>query len=394
LKVAAMTSRKLLTLTLLAIVVIGAGLWLASRQSASGNGTADQALYPELKKQLDAVTAVQIFKPGDTRAVELARKDTAWVVSDRSGYPADEAKLRKLLRGITDAKLYEEKTSNPEQYKSLGVDDLSKAGASGVRIVLVGPSSPVNLIVGKPGSGSQSSYVRRAGEPKSWLVNASIDTTSSPDAWLRKEVIDVSADRIQSAAVSAGTKSYTAAKTSRADANFKVDGLPKSKELSSPSAANSFATALAGLTLSDVQPAAAFDATAPAARATLKTFDGLVADVSGWTKDGKHYVAIKTSFDPAQAERFNVATAPAVAKADAKAAAPADAKPAAPAKTANKAPATQGDTEGGNKPAAPPAAKVEDEVKAANGKLDGWVYEIPEYKYESIFKPLDGLLKK
>jgi hypothetical protein len=368
-----MTSRRLLTLTLLAIVVVGAGLWLASRETTSDTRSANQLLYPELKKQLDAVTAVHIYKSGDMLAVDLARKDSTWVVSERSGYPADESKLRKLLRGIADAKLHEEKTSNPEQYKSLGVEDVSKTDAGGVRIALVGPASPVNLIVGKQGPGSQSSYVRRAGEPQSWLVNASIDTASSPDAWLRKEVIDISADRAQSATVIAGTKSYTAAKASRADANFKVEGLPKGKELSSPSAANSFATALTALTLADVQPASAFESTPPAARATLKTFDGLVADLSGWIKDDKHYVAIKTSFDPALAERFKVATAPAAGseggekKADAKAA---------------------------EKPAPAPAANVEDEAKTANSKLSAWVYEIPEYKYEGIFKPLDELLKK
>ena len=70
-----------------------------------------------------------------------------------------------------------------------------------MRIELVGPPKPVNLIVGKPGIGAQSSYVRRAGEPQSWLIDASIDTSASPDAWLRKDIIDVSADRMQSARV-------------------------------------------------------------------------------------------------------------------------------------------------------------------------------------------------
>lgn len=381
-----MTSRRLLILAAVAIVVIGAGLWLASRQSSSGARGADVALYPELKKQLDSVTAINIYKPGDARVVELVRKDSAWVVGERSGYPADASKLRKLLVGIADAKPFEEKTSNPEAYKSLGVEDVSKTDASGVRIELVGPSSPVNLIVGKPGMGAQSSYVRRAGEPQSWLINTSIDTSSTPDAWLRKEVIDISADRVQSAAVTIGTKSYTAAKKSRADANFNVEALPKGKELSSPAAANSFATALTSLTLTDVQPASAFESTPPVARTTLETFDGLIAELSGWTKGDKHYVALKTSFDAAQAERFKVATAPtdAPAEKDAKAEAQGEGGPA-DAKATEKAPAEA---------AKPTTPNIEEEAQTANAKLIGWVYEIPQYKYESLFKPLDELLKK
>ena len=68
--------------------------------------------------------------------------------------------------------------------------------------------------------------MRRAGEPQSWLINATIDTSATPEAWLRKDIIDVSADRMQSATVTAkGAKPYTAAKSARADANFAVEGL-------------------------------------------------------------------------------------------------------------------------------------------------------------------------
>jgi Domain of unknown function (DUF4340) len=375
LKVAIMSSRRLLILSIAAIVVIGAGFWLAGRQASTRSGDSYPALYPALKKQLDAVTAVRIFKAGDARAVELVRQDSGWTVGERAGYPADTAKLHKLLLGLAEARLYEEKTSKPDQYKSLNVEDVSDPAAGGVRIELAGTAEPVNLIVGKAGPGAQSSYVRRAGEAQSWLVNASIDTSASADAWLRKDILDIAADRIQSAAVSHGAKSYTAAKSSRADADFTVQGLPKGKQLSSPSAANSAATALAGLTLSDVQSASTFDTSKPAAQATFKTFDGLVAQLDGWSREDKHYIAVRTSFDPAVAEQFKVATAPAEEKVD-------------PAKS-----------EGGSAQAAPataptaPTSNVAEEAKNTATKLNGWVYELPAYKYEAIFKPVDELLK-
>ncbi|MGH8187463.1 MAG: DUF4340 domain-containing protein, partial [Steroidobacteraceae bacterium] len=251
-----MTSQKLSILVIVAVLALVAGVWLAGRQSGSSADSVQQALYPELKQQLDSVTAVRIFKAGDARAVEMQRKDNGWVVSERSDYPADEPKVRKLLVALADAKLYEEKTSNAEQYKTLGVEDTTAADASGVRIELAGTAKPVNLIVGNQAVGARSHYVRRAGEPQSWLVDTNIDTSAAPDAWVRKDIIEVSADRVQSVTVGAkGAKPYTAAKNERADANFAVEGLPKGKSLSSPSVANSFATALTGLSLADVQPA-------------------------------------------------------------------------------------------------------------------------------------------
>jgi Domain of unknown function (DUF4340) len=374
-----MTSQKLFILVIVAVLALVAGVWLAGRQSGSSAGDTEEAsLYPELKQQLNSVTAVRIFKAGDARTVEMQRKDKGWTVSERSDYPADETKLRKLLVALADAKLYEEKTSNPEQYKTLGVEDTTGADASGVRIELAGTAKPVNLIVGNQAVGARSHYVRRAGEPQSWLINSNIDTSSTPDAWLRKDLIEVSADRVQSVTVSVkGAKPYTAAKSARADANFAVEGLPKGKSLSSPSVANGFATALTGLSLADVQPASAFASTSPAAHSTFKTFDGLVVELDGWTKDDKHYIAVKTAFDPAQAERFKVATPP-----------PADAKPADQKQGAEGAPPAADKPE----PAKPAAPNVEEEAKSAGTKLAGWVYEIPEYKYESLFKPVDQLL--
>jgi hypothetical protein len=367
-----MTSRRLLILGIAAILVIVAGVWLAGREGSSGTSAPTGALYPDLKAQLDAVNAVNLYKAGDARVVELVRKDDVWKVSDRDGYPADEGKVRKLLIAIADAKIAEQKTSDPQHYATLGVEDTKGASATSVRIELVGTPKPVDLIVGKQAVGARSNYVRRAGEAQSWLVDTTIDTSAPADAWLRKDIIDVSADRMQSATVTAKEgKPYTAAKSTRADQNFAVTGLPKGKSLSAPTAANSVAMALTALSLSEVKPASAFQSTPPTAHATFKTFDGLVVDVDGWVQDQKHFVALHPSFDAAQAERFKVATAPAPEKKD-----------------ETKKDEAKKDTT----PPQPAAPNVAEDAKKAADKVAGWVYEIPDYKYESLFKPVDQLV--
>jgi hypothetical protein len=367
-----MTSRRLLILGIVAIVAIVAGVWLADQQSSSGTSAGTGALYPGLEEQLNAVNAVHIYKAGDARVVQLVRKDDAWQVSDRDGYPADDAKVRKLLIALADAKIVEQKTSDPAQYATLGVEDTKGSGATSLRIELVGTPQPVALIVGKQGMGARSNYVRRAGEPESWLIDATLDTSATPDAWLRKDIIDVSADRMQSATVSAQKgKPYTAAKSTRADQNFAVEGLPKGKSLSAPTAANSIATALTALSLADVKPASAFQSTPPAARATFKTFDGLLVEADGWVQDQKHYIALRPSFDAAQAERFKVATTPVAEKKDENKEEQKDEQPAA---------------------TPPPAPNVAEDAQKVAAKVTGWVYEIPDYKYESIFKPVDQLV--
>lgn len=368
-----MTSRRLIILAALAIVAIASALFL-TRQPASPPGAATELLYPKLEAELNSVTGLKIYKAGDVAAVQLTRKGNGWTVDDRSGYDADTGKVNRLLHAIAKARPIEEKTANPENYAALGVQDVSDPKATGARIELIGAPTPVNLIVGKPGPGAQAAYVRRGGEAASWLVNESIDAQASADAWLRKDVINVAADRVQSATVTvAGGKPYAASKKSRADADFQVDPLPKGKELSSPSAADGFATALTAVTLADVRSAKEFDADKPAAHATIKTFDGLVVDVDGWVKEGKHYIAIRTSYDEALEKQFHVAQAEPEKKADAAEGPSPAAVPTKPAET---------------------SVNANDEAKTLAPKLAGWVYEVPDYKYEAIFKPLDELLKK
>jgi hypothetical protein len=218
-----MSSRSVLVLGIVAILALAAGLWLAGRQVSSESGESHGRLYPGLESGLDAIEAVRVFKSGDTRAVELKRGESGWTVTDRAGYRADEAKLGKLVRAIADAELVEEKTSNPARYPALGVEDTGKPDAGSVRVELAGLARPVNLIVGMAGPGASSRYVRRAGEAQSWLIDQALDAPSEPEAWLEKGVVDIPADRVQSATVAVkGGKRYTAAKDTRGAASFGV----------------------------------------------------------------------------------------------------------------------------------------------------------------------------
>ncbi len=364
-----MTSRRLLLLAVLAVLAI-AGALLLSRQPATTASKDTQLLYPELKSELNAVNSIEIFKAADTQVVAVKRKGDDWTVTSRSDFPADAAKIRKFLIATSEAQLVEEKTSNPANYPAIGVEDVTASTATGHRVAIGGTAKPLNLIIGKQATGSRAQYVRRAGDKQSWLIGDSLDLPTALNTWLRKDIIDVAADRVQSVTVEvAGTKPYTAAKTSREQMNFSIDGLPKGKELSSPSPANSAGSALIALTLADVRKVQDVQAAKPAAHATFNTFDGLVVQIDGWVQDGKHYVALTTANDPAQAERFK--------------AAPADKPADATAKTAAGA-------------VTPKSAErdVAAESTRWNSQLAGWAYEIPDYKYEAIFRPLDKLLKK
>ena len=374
-----MNSKNLGVLGLVALVALGGGIWLASERSASSIEGA-KSLYPGLKQTLNDATSVRIHTAGDELAVEIARKDDAWGVTERHGYPADEAKLRKLLLGLANATVREEKTANPKNYPSLGVEDVSADDASGLRIEVAGVEPAVNVIVGKQGLGLDSQYVRKVGEEQSWLIDTSLERSPTPEDWLRKSIVDVRADRIQSATIETkDAKPYTAAKESRADADFAVESLPKGKELSSSGAANSLATALAGLTLSDVRLASELEGK-PEARATYRTFDGLIVELDGWSLEDDRFLVARARFDEALAERFKVASEEGEQTDD--------------SQTEKEASDDAASTSATTEENAPTTPNVAEEAAKLNAALEGWAFEIPDYKYDAIFKSLETMLKK
>jgi len=364
-----MGQRRLIALILLSLLVVAGAIWLSSQRDLPRDDTAGARVLPVLTAALNDVREIRLVKAGEQTAVTLKRADTHWQVAERANYPADSAKVRKLLIDLSDLKVVEQKTSNPANYKVLGVEDLKATDASGVRVELKGLKQPVmSLIVGK-NAGSRSSYARQADSQQSLVVTPALTLDTDPKNWLDRSLLDIPADRVQQVRVrDAKGLTYTAARESREQTDFTVRDLPKGRALTSPAAANSAASALTALSFDDVRPAAANDPwNKDVVRAEYRLFDGTVVDVMGRKEGGAYWIRLSPRFDEAQHQLF--------------------ATPAA------------SETKNGTA-AAPPAAteRKPDEVRAEAEKLAarfaGWIYEIPAYKYDSLFRSLDELTKK
>ena len=360
-----MTPRRLAVIAVLAVLAVGGALWIAGQRSLE-RASPSEILYPDLRAQLDDIQRIRIYGPGDEVVVTIDRGDAGWRVLERGGYPADATRLRTLLRSLAQARLIEEKTAQPANYPALGVEPLTASDATGARLVLEGPAEPVDLIIGGQAPARGGSYVRRSGESTSWLADRAFDVPKEPRQWIDRSVIDIGADRIQSARVTRNETVYEAAKSSRAAADYSVTGLPSGRELSSASAANSLATAFLRLEADDVQPLSALDQTQPEAEATFRTFDGLVLNLRGYALEGTKYLMLEARADPELAEKFELPVEPDESS-------PIDAT-------------DDGSTTGD------PAQDVADEAQRIESKVRGWAYAIPQYKYDAIFRPIEELL--
>ena len=360
-------------LALAALLLIAAAIYVSSARRAERPAGVGELLYPSLEAGLDDVKAIVIKGPGAAALVTVRRGKNAWEVAERSGFAADPSRVRTLLLGLAQARTLEEKSSLPANYPSLGVEDLTAAGATGTGVQLEGPAKPVSLIVGKSPDG-RSSFVRRTGEAASWQIGTSLNVERDPAKWLATDLLDIGADRIQSAEIAvAGKRAWSAAKASRADLTFAVTGKPAGESRDASGSADRIASALAGLRLVDVRRTT--DATdKPAATATYRTFDGLVLAIEGYTEGDKRYVRVRPSVDEPAARRF---FAPATSSAGKDAA----------GGSAHKTPAPDKPAEAAAVATSPESVLAKTHAEAAKlaTRVNGWTFEIPSWNYEAIF---------
>ena len=140
------------------------------------------------------LSSLDLRKGSATPVVSLHKKGEQWTVAQRADYPADVSKLRKLLLSLSDAKIVEEKTSDPANYATIGVDDPSKPGALGAQVDFTLNDGPQSLIVGKPSG--ESNFVRRSSEKTSYLVAPGIYVESEPRLWIDTKLIEIASDNI------------------------------------------------------------------------------------------------------------------------------------------------------------------------------------------------------
>ncbi|MCK6371479.1 MAG: DUF4340 domain-containing protein, partial [Gammaproteobacteria bacterium] len=305
-----MNTRTLITLfvALLVLTALAIAVSLSQRPMSGSGGM----LLPGLRAQLNSVDQVVIRAGGNRVVATLEKKADRWTLAERNGYPADVGRIRRNLIALAEAVVLEEKTSNPELYERLGVEDIAGETAGGLQFDLGSGGAVTSVIIGSTGvGGGDRAYARRPAEPVSWLVSGEFDAPRETSQWLDRLVTDIDSGRIQAVTIRhpEGDELRIERETA-ATGDFSVASIPRGRELSFPGAANTIGSALAGLELENVEPAGTFDpGEVKPVVARFGTFDGLVVEASTWKLPAGARVRFLASVDEALAARFASAEA-------------------------------------------------------------------------------------
>jgi len=372
-----MTRKNFLTLAGVAGLLLVAGLWLSAHRARQQADLGGGALFTDLKPALGDIDEIRLSR-GDGSRTTLKRGADGWSVVERS-YPADGARVRELVLNLAAMKVIEPKTSDPANYAKLGVEPADSPTATSTLVELVAGKKTWPLLVGKSAEG-RAVYVRKPSEATSALAEPSISADPDQKRWVDRQITDLPGAEVHDIAVTpASGPAYLLTRARRGDADLALSPVPKGRKAASPMSINGQAEALAAFNFDDVH---ALDNPAPTFtdKATWRTFDGQVIEFAGRRTTDKAFVMVTAHRDPALAAQFMPPPPASPATNPAKPAAPASAAaPSAP--SADKAVPADGKAKPGV-------------VERLMTRVNGVQFEIPVYKYDTLFKPEEDLLEK
>lgn len=362
---------------------------VAQRRSGETAASDGRLLLPVLSERINDVRSVSV-RSADGEFT-LRRGEDGWSLDSKGGYAADPAKPRELLLALRGAEIVEEKTSRPELYAELGVEDVDAPDATSALVTAEdeGGGAIASVIVGdrrevRGGSRRQEYYVRRAGEPASWLVEADLALDHRATDWLDKDLLDVARDRVRAVRIEHADGEVLYVRRPDATAtDFTIFDLPEGKEPTHASAPSAVAAGLQRLTLEDVSPEDELAlADPPDAVATFWTFDGLKVTVTTDESDGKLLARLRAE--------YTEEGPPGTGSASTEAAEP---EAGAEAPEEGSADETAADDAAPAEPAGPTPEEVRAEAERLDARFTGWTYVLPTWKKSAFQKRLAELTR-
>lgn len=170
--------------------LVTAGIVHSSYDTWTAEKLEGERLFPDFDK--DAVAVGQVFLQKGKQTFTFNRgQDGNWSLAERGGYPVEGKKVRELLAKIVRAELVEAKTRDPERYDLIELGDPTKADATATLVRMSDGAGKMigELVVGKRrasafGAGKSGSYVRRPGNPQSWLSSTVIQIPFDVADWV------------------------------------------------------------------------------------------------------------------------------------------------------------------------------------------------------------------
>ncbi len=290
-----------------AIVTAAALITVANRYWISAAASSVRP-FPGLLDHINDVAEIDVKAKAGTTVIKRAQ--SGWVMTDKNDYPVQAELARRAAIGFGEMELVERKTTQPDRYARLGVEDLDSENAKSRLVTLKDAKGDTmaELIVGKRREGRLSGqggvYVRRPGDAQSWFAPVNFEIQDNPVFWLEQRIIHINPKRVaQITTVQPDGETLAIFKADPKTPHFAFKNLPENKKLKGEAVADDMNSILSTVDLADVALQSDVDFSQKAWHADVKTFDGLDVKVDLVTRNGKTWAHFTAAAEKPLADR-------------------------------------------------------------------------------------------
>ncbi len=373
--------RALFILTLVTALAI-TGTYLLRKETPLDDTVDANTLQPVISgllEHINDISKIRITAEGKTSTLE--KSGDVWRIKEKSGYAAELGKVRQLLLGISGLRSLETKTSNPELYGKLGLEDPSNENAQSTQVQLVDANQQIlaDLIIGKQRPSKTNPqrselYIRMADTPQSWLVEGQMQLYKQPEEWIDTQLFNIDIKHVAQVTIEhPDGEKLVIAKDNPEATDFQIKEPTTEDKIASVFTVNNIASTFARLPLEDVAEIETIDFSKDQSiAATLDTFNGLRINMETVESENQTYARFNAStIEPIKVEVTKDTDDTLETKKD--------------NTDTDKAKPTE-ETE--------PQETVEEKASSFNNKFAGWAFVISTIDMGNINKKLSDLVEK
>ena len=241
-----MSDRKLVILGIVAVLMV---IWAVVQSRISSRPRAQPDAPAYLIQGLNSAHIGSIVLGVGEDAVTLERQGGRFVVSNKDNYPAKTSEINKLITACLDVRIGELYTDDPANHKDLGVAEEN----AGTVVKFFKPDSSLltGVVVGEVGEEQMRTYVRLASSDKVYVTpNVPMIRNRAMD-YIDPELVAVNRESIESVTVNSPSGEYTL-KAKEDGKGIMLENMPAGRKLKSNEGDRVF-TALTNLRFSDVK---------------------------------------------------------------------------------------------------------------------------------------------
>jgi hypothetical protein len=217
--------------------------------------------FPDLVGKENTVTEFSIVS--EEARFTVVRAGKGWGLKEKSNYRVSFEKVKAAIVSLSELKLLEAKTADPERYHRLQVEEpgTKEAKSIGVELKDGGGKMLASGVIGKRhvglfGSGGAGTYLRQGKEARSWLAQGQVDLGATPNDWMVRDIVNIEAENVRRALIrQPDGAEIVVTKDTAESRKYAVAGVPEGRKLKDADEGKNLAGGLWRLSFEDVKPA-------------------------------------------------------------------------------------------------------------------------------------------